>query len=273
VIAVSSVRDAVASAAAALEAAGCETPRLDAELLIADALGVGREAIVAEPERAVPASATRLIGQRIERRIMREPVAYIIGRRGFRRIELMVDRRVLIPRPETELLVEPALALPRGASVHEVGTGSGAVVLALGHERPDLRLSASDASAAAIDVASANAATLGIELELSVAHGLPKGTFELVLANLPYVREAEWSGLQPEITRYEPREALVGGEDGLDAIRSLLADPPACEAIALEIGEGQADEVERMVGEAGFEERERRRDLAGIDRVVLGRRA
>jgi release factor glutamine methyltransferase len=94
-----------------------------------------------------------------------------------------------------------------------------------------------------------------------------------VLANLPYVREAEWSGLQPEITRYEPREALVGGEDGLDAIRSLLADPPACEAIALEIGEGQADEVERMVGEAGFEARERRRDLAGIERVVLGRRA
>jgi release factor glutamine methyltransferase len=266
VIAVSSVRDAVASAAAALEAAGCETPRLDAELLIADALGVGREAIVAEPELAVPASATRLIGQRIERRIMREPVAYVIGRRGFRRIELMVDRRVLIPRPETELLVEPALALPRGASVHEVGTGSGAVVLALGHERPDLRLSASDASAAAIDVASANAATLGIELELSVTHGLPKGTFDLVLANLPYVREDEWHGLAPEITRYEPREALVAGPDGLAAIRALIAGAPEGTRLALEHAPHQASAVSGLLASP-----ETLRDLSGRDRVTVGR--
>ena len=263
-LAVSSVRDALSAATDALAAAGCETPRLDAEVLLADALAVDRASLIAEPERPVPAAAARLAAERIRRRCAREPVAYILGRRGFRHIELDVDARVLIPRPETELLVEVALELPPGARVHEVGTGSGAVALALAHERPDLRVSASDASAAAVEVARANAKRLGLEVELSVANGLPGGDSDLVLANLPYVREDEWDGLQPEIVRYEPREALVAGADGLDAIRALVAEA-AGRRLALEHAPGQAEAVRSLLAGA-----ETRLDLAGRERVTVG---
>jgi release factor glutamine methyltransferase len=259
------VRDALGAALDALTAAGCETPRLDAEVLIADALGVDRGALVADPDRAVPGSAARLIGERVRRRVAREPVAYILGRKGFRHIELLVDRRVLIPRPETELLVEVALELPAGASVHEVGTGSGAVALALLDERPDLVVTASDASSHAIDVARTNAARLALPLDATVARGLPDGTRGLVLANLPYIREDEWPSLQPEIARYEPREALVGGADGLDAIRELVASSPSGTHMALEHAPRQAEAVRALLNES-----ETRRDLAGRERVTVG---
>jgi release factor glutamine methyltransferase len=259
------VRDAVAAASDALAAAGCETPRLDAEVLIADALGVDRGALVADPNMGVPASAARVIGERVRRRVEREPVAYILGRRGFRGIELAVDPRVLIPRPETELLVEVALVLPGSARVHEVGTGSGAVALALRHERPDLEVSASDASAAAVDVARANADRLGLTLELSLARGLPPGDYELVLANLPYVRDDEWPRLQPEIVRYEPPEALLAGADGLDAIRELVAEAPSGTRLALEHASGQAAAVRGLLVDP-----ESRRDLASRERVTIG---
>lgn len=259
------VRDAVAAAVDALTAAGCDTPRLDAELLIADGLGVDRGRLVSEPALEVPAAVAREIGERIRRRVAREPVAYILGRSGFRRIELAVDRRVLIPRPETELLVEVALELPAGARVHDVGTGSGAVALALASERPDLRVSASDASEEALAVARANAAALGLDVELSVARGLPEGEYDLVLANLPYVTEAEWPGLEPEIRRYEPRVALVSGEDGLDAIRELIDQAPRGLAMALEHAPGQAAAVSDLLSEAHT-----LRDLAGRERVTRG---
>ena len=259
------MRDAVAAASDALAAAGCETPRLDAEVLIADALGVDRGALLADPDLGVPPAAARLAGERIRRRVQREPVAYILGRRGFRHIELAVDPRVLIPRPETELLVEVALELPAGARVHEVGTGCGAVALALRDERPDLAVTASDASPAAVDVARANAARLGLELELSLARGLPQGDFDLVLANLPYVRDDEWQGLQPEIVRYEPREALVAGADGLDAIRELVAGAPSGARLALEHAPAQAPAVRELLDGA-----ETRCDLTGRERVTIG---
>jgi release factor glutamine methyltransferase len=258
-------REALGGAIPALRAAGCDTPELDAELLIADALGVDRAALVADPELDVSGAAARLIGERVRRRIEREPVAYILGRKGFRRIEVAVDRRVLVPRPETELLPEVALELPEGARVHDVGTGSGAVALALLDERPDLTVSASDASPAAVEVARANATRLGLPLEVTVARGLPQGSWDLVVANLPYVREDDWSGLQPEITRWEPREALVSGADGLDAIRELVGDAPPGTRLALEHSPAQAPAVRELLRDGTT-----RRDLAGRDRVTIG---
>jgi release factor glutamine methyltransferase len=259
-------RDALDAAVPALTAAGCDTPRLDAELLIADALDVDRASLFSTPEQPVSGAQARAIGERIRRRVQREPVAYILGRKGFRRIELAVDARVLIPRPETELLVEAALDLPAGARVHDVGTGSGAVALALCDERPDLIVTASDRSPAAVDVARSNASRLGLPLEVSVANGLPPGDYDLVLANLPYVREDEWSALAPEITRYEPREALLAGADGLDAIRALIADAPPGTHLALEHAPAQAAALRALLDEVVT-----LRELSGRERVTLGR--
>ncbi len=216
--------DALGAAVDALRAAGCETPDLDAALLIADAVRVDRAALVAAPERELTPAESRLVMERVRRRVAREPVAYILGRRWFRELELAVDSRALVPRPETELLVEVAIELPEGSTVHDLGTGSGAVALAVKSERPDLAVTASDASPGAVELARANAARLALDVAIADAvRGLPSGgPFDLVVANLPYVREDEWAGLEPEITRYEPRAALVAGDDGLDAIRALV---------------------------------------------------
>ena len=272
---VSTVRDALSAAAAALAAAGCETPRLDAELLLAASLGLDRAELMMRPELGIPAPAARTMADQVRRRLAREPVAYILGRKGFRGIELAVDRRVLIPRPETELLVEVALELPPGSRVHEVGTGSGAVALALLDERPDLRVSASDSSADALAVARENAARLGLGLEpeLWPAPGLPEGvrTDELVhqglvVANLPYVADDELPTLAPEIRGYEPLEALAGGPDGLDPIRELVVQAPTGTRLALEHAPHQAAAVRSLLDGA-----ETRHDLAGRERVTIGR--
>jgi release factor glutamine methyltransferase len=250
----------MAAAVARLAEAGCETPRLDAELLLADALGWDRSELYLRDHEQPPG-----FDERVRRRAAREPVAYITGRRAFRRIELQVDRRVLIPRPETETLVEPALELPRGARVHDVGTGSGAVALALKDERPDLAVSGSDTAPGAVEVARANAERLGLDVGFEVASGVPAGAFDLVVANLPYVREEEWDGLAPEIRLYEPRDALVSGPDGLDAIRALVAAAPSGTRLALEHAPGQAAAVRALLRGAAT-----RRDLAGRERVTTG---
>jgi release factor glutamine methyltransferase len=228
----------------------------------------------------LPVGASREFAAMVRRRVRREPVAYIVGRKGFRRIELLVDRRVLIPRPETELLVEFALEVGPGRIV-DVGTGSGAIALAVADELPEASLIAIDTSMDAVRVAQANADHVGLTDRVDVVlrgiaslDEVAEGA-DLLLANLPYVSESEWETLQPEIREYEPREALVAGPTGIEAIEALLGAvaglkrPPA--ALALEIGMGQGEEVSRLVEAAGYAEVEVRKDLAGLDRAVVGR--
>jgi release factor glutamine methyltransferase len=269
-----SIADALQGAITAIAAAGCETPRLDAELLLAHVLEVPRERLLLDRDLRVAGSAVRPFQDAVRRRaVLREPVAYIIARRDFREITLAVDARALVPRPESELLVELALELPRGARALDIGTGSGAIALALKHERPDLELSASDISEDALELARANALELGLDvtfLRADLLDGVPD-EFDAVLANLPYVAERERASLAPEIVRHEPHGALFAGADGLDAISSLvsqLSQRRRIAFVALELGAGQAQAVAGLLSDAGFEAVERVEDLAGIERVV-----
>lgn len=274
-----SARDALDGAITAIGAAGCETPRLDAEVLLAHVLGVDRGRLLLDRELTVQGEAVRAFQSAVRRRsVEREPVAYIVGSRGFRRIDLEVDPRVLVPRPETELLVEIGSTLPRGASVLDVGTGSGAVALALKDERPDLEITGSDMSSDALDVARSNGLRLGLEvrwLHADLLAGVEDG-FDAVLSNPPYVAESERARLAPEILRHEPPGALFAGEDGLAAIRALLAqlaNRARVRLVAIEIGAGQAQAVGELVRAAGFAAVRAERDLAGIERAVVGERA
>jgi release factor glutamine methyltransferase len=272
------VRDALEGAVGAIEAAGCETPRLDAETLLAHALGVSRERLLIERELVVRGPAVRVFQDAVRRRAGdREPVAYIVGRRGFRRLEISVDHRALIPRPETELLVEIGMRLGRGARVLDLGTGSGAVALALKDERTDLDLAGSDADERALEVARLNGRRLGLEVRWMHANllaGVPE-EFDALLSNPPYVAEPKRRELAPEILRHEPPGALFAGPDGLVTIRALLeqvCERRDLELVAIEVGVGQALTVAELIGAAGFSGVRAERDLAGIERVVVGER-
>jgi release factor glutamine methyltransferase len=268
-----SVRDALGGAVEALAAAGVESPRLDAELLLAEATGWDRTHLIASPEADVSSTAGRRFGEMVRRRLRREPVAYILGRKGFRHIDLAVDRRVLVPRPETELLVELALELVPGR-VLDIGTGSGAIALAIADELPECEVTATDSSPAALEVAQANAERLGLSERVELTRPIlpaEERKFDLVVANLPYVSEAELESLEPEVSRWEPREALLGGPDGLDVLRVTIPAAAAfAPVLALEVGQGQAAAVTEILAEAGFGAVQTRRDLAGIERVVWG---
>jgi len=272
------VADALQGAITAITAAGCQTPRLDAEVLLAHVLGVRREQLIMDPALRVQGPAVRAYQDAVRRRAVgREPVAYIVGERGFRHLQIGVDRRALIPRPETELLVEAALGLPAGSRVLDICTGSGAVALAVKHERADLDVHGSDVSVQALALARENGARLGLDVawhEADLLTGLGDA-FDAVLANPPYVAERERSGLAPEITRHEPARALFAGEDGLDVIRPLMAQlaaRPRARLVAVEFGEGQGARVADLARDAGFAELALQPDLAGIDRVLIARR-
>lgn len=258
--------------ASSLAAAGVESPVLDAQLLLAAALGVSRERLLLDHDDPVADDAVARYQALLARRIKREPVAYILGHKHFRWITLDVDSRVLIPRPETELLVEIGLALRTGSRVVDVGTGSGAVALALAFERPDLDVWGTDVSPDALDVARANAERLGLSVrfvEGDLIEGVERPV-DAVLANPPYV--VDGIELGPEIAGYEPKEALFGGPDGLGVTRRLVTAAEDVPFLALEIGWNQAPEVTELMRATGFRRTEVYRDLAGHERVVVGRK-
>jgi release factor glutamine methyltransferase len=259
---------------------GSPTPRLDAELLIGHALGLPRIELYTNFDRPLDEPELAACRALLERRGRREPVAYILGRWGFHGLDLAVDRRVLVPRPETEVLVERCLALLEGLEeprVADVGTGSGAIALAIKRARPDAAVLATDVSADALAVARANAEALGVELELVEADLLAgvEGPFALVASNPPYIGEAEMGGLEPEVAQYEPRLATVAGPSGTEVLERLVAAAPdALEPggwLVVECGAGQAAAVRGMLDAAGAAETFAQADLAGIDRVVGGR--
>jgi release factor glutamine methyltransferase len=272
------VRDALEGAVTAIAAAGCETPLLDAEVLLANALGVRRERLFIDGELTVEGPAVRTFQDAVRRRARdREPVAYIVGERGFRNLELLSDRRALIPRAETELLVEVGLETKRGARVLDLGTGSGAVALALKRERPDLDVAGSDVDESALELARANGLRLGLAvrwLRADLLAGIPE-QFDALLSNPPYVADPQRRELAPEILRHEPPGALFAGPDGLAVIRALLTQAGErgdLELVALEVGAGQSGPVAELLRAGGWAAVRAERDLAGIERVVVGKR-
>jgi release factor glutamine methyltransferase len=256
------IDEAVQKAAAAIEAAGCEDPGGDAKALVGFVLGDETEA---SPEAAAKIDAL------VARRAEHEPLAYILGHEVFRGIDVGVDSRVLIPRRETGLLVEVAVEMPKGSRVHEVGTGSGAVALAILNERPDLKVTASDLSPEAAEVARENAEKLGFDLEVTVDEGLPEGfenqDIDLVVANMPYVTDATIYDRTPEIQR-EPRIAVTGdcGEDGLGVIRRVFSEIPSGWRVAFEHDTHHGPALREMLEEA-----KTLTDFMGGERVTVGR--
>jgi len=257
---------------------------LEARVLLRRFLGLTELEILAYPERPVPDSSARRYLRRIERRISGVPFAYILGEREFWSLPLLVGPGVLIPRPETETLVQAVLdeAEEGPLLLADIGTGSGAVALALASELREARILATDSSPAALRTAGRNAARLGlanVELlrgdlgEALRGRGLA-GRLDAVVSNPPYVRESDWAGLQPEVRDHEPKAALVPGPTGLEIIGRLIAGAPEWlrtgGRLYLEIGRGQARAARALFG-SGWSEVRTRRDLAGIIRVITAR--
>jgi release factor glutamine methyltransferase len=268
--------EAVRGLAAELREAGVPSPRVDAEILVAEVLGISRSEVYVLGRDLSDDEVERL-EVLAQRRRAREPLAYILGTWGFRGLILLVDPRVLIPRPETEVLVERALShlvpLPE-PRVLEVGVGSGAIALAIAEEHPGAQVLAVDSSREALAVAGENLKRSSVDGRVQLREGDflqgVSGQFEAVLANPPYVTPEDYDSLQPEIRLYEPREALVGvglGETIASAARDVLA---LGGRLLLECGDGQADELARKLEELGYRAIVKTRDLAGRERVVEG---
>ncbi len=255
-------------AAERIAAAGVENARADAETLVADAIGVPTGELSVDSAGELSDEVSAAIEERVARRVDREPMAYILGRAPFRNLEIAVDSRVLWPRRETEMLVEVGAKLPDGARVHEVGTGSGAIALALISERPDLRVTASDLSPEAVEAARENAERLGLDLDVSVGVGIPDGLegVDMVIANLPYVTDETIFERSPEIQR-EPRIAVTGdcGEDGLGVIRGLIAETPSGWQLAMEHDTHHGPAMREMLRDATTLQ-----DYEGNERVTVG---
>jgi release factor glutamine methyltransferase len=270
-------REAIREIAAELQEAGCPSPRVDAEWLVAEVIGGTRTDLYVGDSALTELELERLRSL-VERRRKREPLAYVLGEWGFRRLTLAVDPRVLIPRPETEVLVERCLEVLAGLQeprVLDVGVGSGAIALSIADERPDAHIVATDSSAGALEVAATNKARLGLDGRVELRHGDllagAEGPFDLVVANPPYVTPEELDGLEPEVLR-EPREALVGRGHHAEIARAVKDVLRPTGLIVLEVGDGQAPEVAMALRELGYEGVATTQDLAGRERIVEGRR-
>jgi release factor glutamine methyltransferase len=276
-------RDLVARIAARLAAAGVENARSEAWLLLAAATGRERAALMAGAPETLGAEQQANLDELVRRRLAREPLAYVLGEKEFWSLRFKVGPAVLIPRPETETVVEAVLAqLPerdRPLRLLDLGTGSGCLLLALLSELPHATGLGVDDSSAALALAGRNAERLGLAARADFRQGRwgagLREPFDVIVSNPPYVAERDWDGLQPEIRQFEPKAALVAGSDGLAAYRALapecarlLAQGGVC---ALEIGFGQGDAVAALLATQGLMLTERRRDLAGIERCLVAR--
>jgi release factor glutamine methyltransferase len=273
------VRDVVTASTEFLTRKGVPSPRVDAEHLVAQALGLTRLDIYLEYDRPLTEVEQAACRELVRRRGTREPLAYILGEWGFRRLTLKVDRRGLIPRPETEVVVERCLALLDGGAdpaVLDVGTGTGAIALAIADERADAVVTAIDVSEDALALATENLALTGlaerVQLVLhDVGRGLPGGPYDLVVSNPPYVEPEELDALQPEVRDWEPPGALVGhGVTEQIARGALEVLRPGC-ALVLEVADGSAQAVSGLLEGLGYRDVAATPDLAGRDRVVEGR--
>ncbi len=256
---------------------GVVSPRLDAEFILSRGLGLARLDLYLEHDRTLTEAELDRCRSLVERRGRREPLAYVLGDWGFRRLTLRCDSRALVPRPETEVLVERALALLEGVErpdVLDVGTGTGAVALSLADERPDARVTALDISPEALSLARENAEATRLELTLlegDFRAGLPGGPYDLVVSNPPYVKPDEIETLEPEVREWEPREALLS-EDGPAEVARVAA--PALKpggALAVEVGDGQARAVAAALQELGYQDVTITVDLNERERIVDGR--
>ncbi len=262
-----------------------ETARLDAELLLAHALGVDRIRLIVDRQRPLDPDELRRYRELIKRRRTGEPIAYIRGQREFYALDFRVDRGVLVPRPDTESLLEVALERTEHLNLFgralDLCTGSGCVAIAFAHHRPVWEVTASDVSADAVRVTRENALRLGVVPAVRVRQGdlfeivREQERFDLVTANPPYVPTREWEALEPGIREFEPRLSLDGGADGLDCLRRIVAAAPAhlepSGVLAVEVGYDQGEQVAALLETTGFVDIDLRRDYGGHQRVVSGR--
>jgi release factor glutamine methyltransferase len=272
-----------------LKAAGIANPVREADWLLAHVLGLPSHALLLEGERAVSARQAERSWALIRRRASHEPLQYLLGTQEFRGLDMAVTPDVLIPRPETELLVEEtlrAIARVSGPRLADVGTGSGCIAVAVVRERPDATVYALDISAPALAVARANAIRHGtfdrirfIQTDLLEAFSArARERFDVIVSNPPYIAVGELDGLQPEVARYEPRMALAAGSDGLTYHRQLLRGAPTFlkpgGCLIMELGYGQADSVMSLARSSGaYDSVVCRKDTAGIERVLVARRS
>jgi release factor glutamine methyltransferase len=257
-----------------------DSARLEAELLLAATLGLDRVGLYVNFERPLDAVELSAFRERVQRRAQREPIQYILGETEFWSLIFNVGPEVLVPRADTEVLVEESLARIKGsARVLDVGTGSGAIAIALAHEKPEILVTALDCSQPALDVARTNAQRNGVVDRVTCLLGdlasLPTGPFEMIVSNPPYIPSGDWQKLMPEVRDYEPRLALDGGDDGLQAYRQLAVQAGRVLVpggwLLVEVGIGQAADVNALFKAAGLTEIGQRDDYAGIARVVMGR--